>query len=117
MYFSFRKVLFLFRYCIWLPFIFVEAQIDILLYGDLEVCGSTSGKEILIYFAEGDAFIDIDAVLLQLCLLFDEHSHELPEEFMHDFHAPFSSGEVIDGMPHCEENSLDFFHVRRVVHR
>ena len=97
------------------PLFIIELQIGVGIYCDLEVSTSASREEIAVYFLEGDSRIQVNGVLLQLCLLQYQHRHKLPEQFAHGFHARHPGLHVIYGMAHGEKHRLHATRVRCVI--
>jgi len=103
--------------CCWsLPFCGVIAEVGVGVNCNLEVGARAAGEEILVDFLEGDAWVEVDVVLLLLCFFEDEFAHELAEEFAHGVHARLSGGHVAEGVAHGEEHCLYAASVGRVVH-
>ena len=107
------------RSCSWawsLPFCGGIAEVGISVNSNLKEGTGAAGEEILVDFLEGDSRVEVDVVLLLLCLFEDEHAHELAEKFAHGVHTLLASGHVAEGVAHGEENSLYAARVGTVVH-
>ena len=103
--------------CCWsLPFCGVIAEVGIGVNCNLEVGARAAGEEVLVDFLKGDAWVEVDVVLLLFCFFEDEHGHELAEEFAHGVHARLSGGHVTEGVAHGEEDCLYSSGVGTVVY-
>lgn len=103
--------------CCWsLPFCGVIAKVGIGVNCDLEIGTGAAGEEILVNFLEGDAWVEVDVMLLLLGLFKDEFAHELAEQLAHGIHARLACGHVAEGVAHGEEYCLYAARVGTVVH-
>ena len=82
----------------------------------MEIGARAAGEKVLVDFLEGDAWVEVDAVLFKAGLFEDEFAHELAEKLAHGVHARLACGHVVEGVTHGEEDGLDAARVGRVVH-